>query len=120
MSFASNNIATARRLLGKYGRSITFTRETEGAYNVATGATAASSTANYTADGYPDEYNSFEADGTNIQLRDVKVWLSTPTTSEVPAVGDTLVIDSKTLRVMNVGIINTQGVNVLYKLQCRV
>ena len=120
MSLATNNIALARRLLTKYGRAISLTRVTEGVYNVATGATAASSTTNYSAKGYPDGYNSFEADGTLIRLNDTKLWISTPTTGEVPEVGDTLVIDSKTLRIMNVGIINAQGVNVLYKLQCRI
>lgn len=120
MSFATNMVALARRQLEAFGRTVNLVRVTEGAYNVATGATAAATTANYSAYGLPDGYNSLEVDGTSIRNSDIKLWLSTPTTGEVPLVGDTATIDSVVHRIVNVGKITAQGSNLIYELQCRI
>lgn len=120
MSLSTTMVALARKQLEDKGRAVALVRVTEGAYNVADGTVGAATTVNYSAYGLPDGYNSFEVDGTTVRNADVKLWLSTPTTGEVPAVGDTATIDSVVHRVVNVGIVNTQATNVLYELQCRI
>ena len=121
MSLSTTMIALARKQLQEKGRAVALVRVTEGAYDPTTSApTGSPTTVNYSAYGLPDGYNSFEVDGTTVRNADVKLWLSTPTTGEVPAVGDTATIDSVVYRVFNVGIINTQATNVLYELQCRI
>lgn len=75
---------------------------------------------NYSAYGLPDGYNSLEVDGTSVRNADIKLWLSTPTTGEIPLVGDTATIDSVVHRVVNVNKITAQGSNLIYELQCRI
>jgi hypothetical protein len=120
MSFSTNMIALARKQLEAYGRTVNLVRVTEGAYSVSDGTVGAATTVNYSAYGLPDGYNAFEIDGTSIRNSDVKLWLSTPTTGEVPTVGDTATIDSVVHRIVNVGKIVSQGYNLIYELQCRI
>jgi hypothetical protein len=120
MSLSTTMIALARKQLEDKGRAVTLQRVTEGAYDVTDGTVGAATTVNYSAYGLPDGYNSLEVDGTSIRNSDVKLWLSTPTTGEVPAVGDTATIDSVVHRIVNVGKIVSQGYNLIYELQCRI
>lgn len=119
MSFSTNMVALARRQLEAYGRTVNLVRVTEGAYSVADGTVGAATTVNYSAYGLPDGYNSLEVDGTSVRNSDVKLWLTTPTTGEVPAVGDTATIDSVVHRIVDVNKITAQGSNLIYELQCR-
>ena len=120
MSLSTTMITLARTQLEDKGRAVSLERVTEGAYDVTDGTVGAATTVNYSAYGLPDGYNSLEVDGTSVRNSDVKLWLSTPTTGEVPAVGDTATIDSVVHRIVNVGKITAQGSNVLYELQCRI
>lgn len=118
MSISSNLTAMARRLLGAYGENLTFTRVTEGAYNVADGTVAAGSTTNYTADCAPIPYTADEIDDKTILKTDISLWIEKPT-SEVPAVGDTVVLNSATYRLIEVETFRAEGTNVAYRAQLR-
>ena len=119
MSFATNMIAVGRRLIQKYGESMTMQRVAEGAYDPTDGSVAAGTTTNYTAYGAPVDYNQEEVDGSSIRTTDVKLWLELPTT-EVPLIGDTATFNSTTYRVWNVENLRVQGTDVVYILQLRV
>lgn len=118
MSFSTNLIAVARRLLNSYGEELTFTRVTEGAYNVADGTVAAGTTTNYTADCAPVDYNTDEVDDKTILKNDIGLWIEKPA-SETPAVGDTVVLNSKTYRVVSIETLRAQGTDIVYKAQLR-
>lgn len=119
MSLSTTMIALARAQLEDKGRSVSLQRVTEGSYNVADGTVGAATTTNYSAYGLPDGYNALEVDGKSIRNSEIKLWLSTPTTGEVPAVGDTATIDSVVHRIVSVNKITAQGSNLIYELQCR-
>lgn len=120
MSLSTTMIALARKQLEDKGRAVALVRVTEGAYDVTDGTVGAATTVNYSAYGLPDGYNSLEVDGTSVRNSDIKLWLSTPTTGEVPLVGDTATIDSVVHRIVNVGKITAQGSDLIYELQCRI
>jgi hypothetical protein len=120
MSLSTTMIALARTELEDKGRAVSLQRVTEGAYDVTDGTVGAATTVNYSAFGLPDGYSAFEIDGTSIRNSDIKLWLSTPTTGEVPLVGDTATIDSVVHRIVNVNKIVAQGSNLIYELQCRI
>lgn len=118
MSFSTNLIAVARRLLNTYGEELTFTRVAEGAYNVADGTVAAGTTTNYTADCASVDYNADEVDDKTILKNDIGLWIEKPA-SEVPAVGDTVVLNSATYRLINVQTYRAQGTDIVYRAQLR-
>lgn len=108
----------ARDLLNKYGRSATFSRVTEGAYDPTDGTVAAGSSSNFSADVFLDTYNTAEINDTTVKYDDIKMYIEKPA-SDTPAVGDTVVIDSKTLRVLSVQTLAAQGQDIVYIAQCR-
>ena len=118
MSLATTLIATGRRLIQKYGQSMSIERVAEGAYDVSDGSVAAGTTTNYTAYGAPMDYSSNEVDGKTVRKTDVKVWLEKPTTV-TPLVGDIITIDSADLRIVDVVKLKAQDNDIVYKLQCR-
>lgn len=118
MSFSTNLTATARRLLDTHGESISLTRVAEGAYNVSDGTVATGTTTNYSADGHPFNYAVEEIDDTTIRSTDLGLLLAKPT-SETPAVGDTVTVNSIAYRVINVEQLRAQSNDVVYKLQLR-
>lgn len=118
MSFSTNLIAVARRLLNTYGEELTFTRVAEGAYDPSNGTVGAGSTTNYTADSAPVAYNANEVDNTTIKANDIGLWIEKPA-SETPAVGDTVVLNSATYRIINIETYRAQGTDIVYKAQLR-
>lgn len=118
MSFSTNLIAIARRLLNDYGESISLSRVTEGAYDPTDGSVAAGSTTNYSADGHPFNYTPAEVDDTTIKSTDLGLWLAKPT-SQTPIIGDIATVNSLAYRVINVEQYRAQGTDVVYKLQLR-
>jgi|TARA_R110000782_G_scaffold144434_1_gene237274 hypothetical protein len=119
MSFSTNLLAVSRALIQKYGQSMAIERVAEGAYDPTDGTVAIGTTTNYTVFGAPVDYTSNEVDNTNIRVGDIKVWLEKPTT-ETPLVGDVVTIDSADLRIVDIVTLKAQGLDVVYKLQCRV
>ena len=119
MSAFSDEIkAVALDLLTEFGEAITFTRVTEGAYNPATLTTATGSTTTFSGYGVPTNYGTREVDLEIVQQSDIKLYVNA--TSTEPAVGDTVSIDSKDYRVLNIIKYAINSENVLYELQLRV
>lgn len=118
MSFSTNLTATARKLLNTYGEELTFTRVAEGAYDPTNGTVAAGTTTNYTADALPVDYNADEVDDKTILKNDIGLWIEKPA-SETPAVGDTVVLNSATYRLINVQTYRAQGTDIVYRAQLR-
>lgn len=119
MSFATEMIACARDLIQEFGESVSIQRVAEGAYDPTDGTVAAGTTTNYSAYGAPVDYNTNEIDGNTIRINDIKLWLETPTTGEVPAIGDVVTLNSTAYRVMNVEQLRAQGSDIVYLLQLR-
>ncbi len=120
MTFATNMLATAQRLIRAYGQSITFARVVEGAFVPSTGAVGAGTTSSYTAYGAPMAYNSTEINNTTIMQNDMQVWVEVNAAGSVPTVGDVPTISSIAYRVLNVEKYIAQGSTLVYRLQVRI
>ncbi len=116
MSFASNLTATALRLLTTYGQSISVTRDVIGAYATATGTVTDSNDTTYSGYGYPQNYNSFQIDGSLIKQQNILLVFSSTTT---PLVDDIFTVSSIAYTAQNVEKITAQGSNIVYQVQLR-
>lgn len=117
MSLYTKLSASARRMLAKYGQSMTLTRQTPGAYDPATGKVANTSTT--TIDKgvifpYADGLSLIE--GSLIQRGDQQVFINIAT---APLPSDKLTVGTTVYNVINVKEIAPAGTAVLYELQCR-
>ena len=81
--------------IAEFGRSITYTVNTEGTYDPSTGAMTGDSETDYTVNAIIMSYKERDIDGTRIQATDKKCILSasdlavTPTTGDIVTVGST-------------------------------
>lgn len=116
MTFATNMIATALRLLTAYGQSINVTRDVIASFAPTTGTITEGTDTTYTGYGYPSNYNASQVDGTLIRQDDTLLIFSSTTE---PLVDDIFTIGAKVLTAMNVIKITAQGSNVVYKVQLR-
>lgn len=114
MSFYVGLAATALRLLTKYGAQYTFTTYTQGAYNVGTGTNSVT-TSTYTKYAVKDTYSLFEQNNTAVQKGDLRLIAENGDYT----VGDTVVIDSETWRIMSADPIKPAATGVAYVLQVR-
>jgi len=123
MEFYSKMQATANRLLKGKGQSITLSRQTAGAYNVATG-TAAVTVTTQTAYGAMFEYGDKNIDGVLIQEGDKQLLLSAlnsaGTALVAPALNDTVLIDSVTYTITRINPLSPAGTTVLFDCNIRV
>lgn len=105
----------AKALIERFGKQYTFTRLTNGSYSPATGTTTQTSA---TFDKYACvfDYTNAERVDQSIEQNDKRL-LSEGYTYQV---GDTVVIDGKTYRVINVSEIKPSDVVVACNLQIRV
>lgn len=117
MTFATNMQAVASNLLTKYGRSVSFSRTVEGAYNPATSDTGSGTTTSYTGLAHPVPYTVAEIATGVVTVKDVKL-LTYCTT--LPLIGDTAIVDGEVYRIMNVERVSAQGSNIVYRLQLRI
>lgn len=117
-TFSTRMVATANRLLTKFGQSITFTQTTVGTFNPLTNTTSAATTANYTGFAHPSEYTKFERDLESVRQDDIKLLVEQ--TTSVPNIGDIFTLDSKVYEVIQVDRIKAQGDTIIYKLQARI
>lgn len=117
-NFSDEMAAVALELLTEFGEAVSFTRTTEGAYDTATGTTAAGSDSVFTGFGAPIDYDNNEIDGTVIQQGDVRLYVNAVTTLPLPA--DKVTLDSVQYRVMNTRKYTINSEHVLYELQIRV
>lgn len=97
---------------------VTFTRVTEGAYNVSTSTVASGSTVTFTTYGVTTNYSKQEIDGTLVTDDDILLTVNNNGTA--PAVGDVATLDSVDYRVVNVDKTRINGVDVIYECQLRI
>ena len=117
-AFSDNMVAVARRLLTKFGQTITFNRSVPGTLNPVTNTTAASSDSTYTGLSAPRDYTRFERDLESVQQDDIK--LITEQTSVVPIIGDTFTLNSVSYAVLEVDQVVATGDTIIYILQGRI
>ncbi len=120
MTFASNLLASSRRLIRTYGQSISFARVVEGSFVPSTGAVGAGTSSSYTAYGAPMAYTAREIDNEVVLENDMQVWLEVNNASSVPAIGDVATISGQAYRVINTQKYVAQGTTLVYKLQVRI
>lgn len=119
MSFDyANSAATALRLLTRFGRPVTVTRETPGAYDPATGTDAAGTSQTWTPSGVKLEYTQREIDGTNIKAGDQRVYMSAAAGLD-PQPGDAVTLGAEVWRVVKSSTLAPAGVAVLLDVQVR-
>ena len=117
MSLYSDLQNTATALLTAYGQSLTFTRETVGAYNPAT-LTATETSSTFSGVGVEVSYKMSEIDGQRVLMGDKKLIMEAMDTA--PAVGDVVAVNATDYRVMAVMPKNPAGTVITYELQVRI
>jgi hypothetical protein len=76
MTVYTRAIATAQRMIRKWGLQVTLTRTTPGAYDPATGSTGAASTATYSGFAFRENFALRDIDGTLIKHGDVRLLIA--------------------------------------------
>jgi len=110
--------ATADKLIGKFGKSVTLTRVTEGTYDPSTGEMSGGSTTTETVAALVKDYNGIELLSGMVQAGDRKVKVAALNVSE-PQINDTLTIDSLVYSVLAVKSIWSGEKVAIYELQVR-
>lgn len=108
---------TATRLIANYGRSFTFTRVTQGAYDPITG-TAPETSSTFTANAVKDEFSSFERNDSSIQVDDIKLIAESSGSIDFK-VDDLVEIEGLDYRLLRVNPIKPGASVVAYELQAR-
>ena len=116
--FSDNMAQVALELIREFGEPVSFSRVTVGVYNPSTASSSSDVTVSYSGFGAPMEYANKDIDGTVIQRGDFRVLAHKM--SEVPEVGDGLLLGSITCRIISVNTTKVNGASLLYSLQCRV
>lgn len=104
----SRNVATANKLIAKYGRSLTVERRANGVLVKAT-----------ESDAVILDYTNDQIDGTRILRTDRQVFISVERLAFEPLPNDRLVVDGKSLIIVTIKPLNPAGVVVFYELQVR-
>lgn len=127
MALADRSAATALKLLTKYGQNVTLRRVTvKGAYNSATGKTAAPTTAEVTVKAHPTDFNSGNRSAnTQVNTGDKLILIAGSSISR-PQIGDTITIGSDRYTIVprsangqEVEAVVVSGITVLYKIHGR-
>lgn len=105
------------QLITALGQPISIYRDIDGPYDPSTGETGAPMRVSYTAYGAPEDYNDRDIDGTIIERGDRKVTIYK--TTQLPMVGDILIMNEQEHRVINVMRIPCQGQDIVYQMQVR-
>lgn len=117
MSFYSGLQATASRILKDKGQEVTFTHTTPGSFDPILGEDVGPTTSLIVGFGVALDYNNSEVDGTIVQSGDIRFILENVIVA--PVNGDTVPIDSKVHRVMNIKPTSPAGIPVIYEVQLR-
>lgn len=110
--------ATALRLLTQNGQAITFSYETEGDINPATGAGSEGDTITVAGVGVASRYKNMEIDGTVILASDLKLICNNVATEPQPQWR--VSVNSKIFTVLDVMPVNPAGQNIIYICQLRI
>lgn len=107
-------LAKAGDLIQKFGQQYTFTRATQGAFNPATGKTSDTSST-YSKYGVLFNYSDAEVGNGTVEQGDRRLLAE----AHDYDIGDTVVVSSKTYRVISVSNIQPAGTNMAVNLQLR-
>jgi len=112
--------ATANRLLGQFGRTVTLSRPSTSAptYDPATGISTPDTPATYAAAAVLLDYAQRDIDGTLVQQGDQRCLMS-PSVAVAPTTSDDVVVGTVTYSVKRVVKVAPAGTPVLYDLQLR-
>ena len=113
---------TARRaalsLIAKYGKSITLTTVTAGAYNPSTGVSTPTEVA-ATVKAIIEEYNGWAIANNLVEAGDKKVSIAASALAARPSPTDKLTIDGKIYTIVSVKAYSSGTQDALYELQAR-
>lgn len=120
MAINYSNLQTkATALLQNNGQSITFSYTSGAVIDPATGTvTSAGTVTNVSGYGVASNYRNAEIDGESILASDVRLIASNVATEPEP--DWTVIVNSRTWRVMDVQPINPAGTNIIYICQLRI
>lgn len=117
-AFSNEMAAVALELLTEFGEVVSFTREVKGAYDPDTLSIPTLSTITFSGYSVPVNYGAGEIDREIIQQSDIKLYVNAMST--IPEIGDTVLLNSVSYRVLNVIKYRVSGSTVLYELQVRI
>ena len=111
----ANSQATAARLIANFGQAATIRRVT----NSGDAWAPTQTTADTAVTCVVTDYANFERDGTRIQAKDRKVYVSALSLAITPTPGDKFVLGAMVYDIVSVGPIEPGGTVVLLELQVR-
>lgn len=114
---ATTSIATARRLLAKFGEPVVLSYVAGGSIDPATGEGTPGSTVTINGNGYPSRYRADQVDGTQVLGTDTRLILEL--VDERPAPGWAAQVNGITFRVMDAQPIRKTAQDVIYICQLR-
>lgn len=116
MSFYEGMAKTATNLITKFGKAVTFKRETGGTYDPVTGATTPPVVELFYPPGIWQTINAENIDGTLIQAGDRMVVIDA---SFAPEMTDKVLINSTYWNIVNISDKNPAGIPLAYNIQVR-
>lgn len=124
MTVYTSPIATAQRLLAKWGAAAVLTRTVPGAYDPATGTTSAATVTTYTGVAFRESYALRDIDGTLVKRGDVRLILAPECTDGTAMVQpatdtDTIAFNGTTYTVVGADPLKPADESVLFYAQCR-
>jgi hypothetical protein len=112
--------ATAQRLIGKFGRGVTFVKMQPGTYNPSTNAISSASSIPYTVKGVRLDYEQDDIDGEVIKLNDLRIFLEAKGLGNiVPDTDDRVQFGTEQWTVVRAKPIIPADIPVYYELQLR-
>ena len=114
----SPSVATALKLIAKFGAAVTLTTQTTGAYDIPTGA-ATVTTSTQSGYGVRTEWTKQDESWTLVQVNDVKLVLAASGITTAPKVNDTVLFDGISYTVISVKPAQPATVAIVYTLNLR-
>lgn len=120
MILSSRALSTARRLIEKYGQSISFSSSTGGSFVPGTGAITGETIPTYTVYGAPIEPGYKEVNDKTAQESDLIVLLEVNISQTVPLIGDVATVSGVDYHIFQVRKTVINGQDVLYKIYLKI
>lgn len=112
----SRAVATASRLINRFGQTATLTQETRSGSAHDPSITETDHTVKVAV----MNYSTMEVNGTSVEATDRKVYLSTEGLSVTPSIDDKMTIGGQEHQVIAVSPLSPAGTVVFYELQVRI
>ena len=113
------SVATALRLITKFGAAVTLTTKTAGSYDPSTGAATVTTTSTQSAYGVRVDWTKQDESWTLVQINDVKLILTASGITTTPKVNDTVLFDGITYTIISVKPAQPATVAIVYTLNLR-